>query len=110
MKLPKNNKQATQRFFDAILSLQNHRECTSFFKDLCTPTEMESMVGRLEVATLLYEGGKSYREIHHETGASLVTIGRVARFLMQEDNAGYRNVLDKITKNRPLSDQKSDKE
>jgi TrpR-related protein YerC/YecD len=110
MKLPKDNKHATLRFFDAILSLQNHEECISFFKDLCTPTEMESMIGRLEVATLLYEGGKSYRDIQNETGASLVTIGRVARFLMQEDNAGYRRVLDKMTKNLPLPTQKLDKD
>lgn len=68
------------------------------------------MVGRLEVATLLYEGGKSYRDIHNETGASLVTIGRVARFLMQEDNAGYRTVLDKIAKNQSFCAQKSHKE
>ncbi|MGN6670555.1 MAG: YerC/YecD family TrpR-related protein [Candidatus Nucleicultricaceae bacterium] len=96
MKLLQNRKDALDRFCDALLSLKTREECAAFLKDLCTPSEMEAMIGRLEVARLLYKGGKSYRDIHDETGVSLVTIGRVARFLLQEDHQGYRRVLDRL--------------
>lgn len=96
MKPLKSTKIRHKRFFDALLSLENHEECALFFKDLCTPSEIEAMAGRLEVAFLLYQGGKSYRDIHDETGVSLVTIGRVARFLHQEAYHGYRRVFEKM--------------
>ena len=36
----------------------------------------------------------SYRDIHEATGVSTTTIVRVARFLRQEPNQGYRMAID----------------
>ena len=54
---------------------------------------------RWEVARLLDAGGESYREIAAEAGASPTTVVRVARFLKDMDNDGYRLVLDRLKKN-----------
>lgn len=51
-----------------------------FFKDLCTPAELQALVDRWQVVALLQED-MPYRKIHELTGVSVTTIGRVARFL-----------------------------
>ncbi|AEI88520.1 TrpR like protein, YerC/YecD [Candidatus Midichloria mitochondrii IricVA] len=51
------------------------------------------MKERWLVAQLLHDGKLSYRQIHDETGVSIATITRVARFLFHENNAGYKSVL-----------------
>lgn len=86
------------KLYEAILSLQNIEECRAFFKDLCTPKEIQDMKDRLLVAKLLYQGEFSYREIHSKTKVSLTTITRVARFLTQEPYHGYKLILDKNRK------------
>lgn len=82
--------------YKALLQLKTVEECALFFKDLCTPAEITAMSDRLRVAKLLDEQSLSYRDIHEKTGASLATIGRVARFLTQESYQGYRLVLDRL--------------
>ena len=64
----------------AILALRSVEECRSFFRDLCTPAELQAMADRWAVVELL-ERGLPYREIHRQTGVSVTTIGRVARYL-----------------------------
>ena len=81
--------------FRAVLTLQTVEECRRFFKDITTPAELKALSERWHVARLLAEGELSYREIHDETGVSTTTITRVARFLGQEPNQGYRLVLDR---------------
>lgn len=73
--------------------------------DLCTPTEMLDFAERLKIARLLEEKNLSYRKIHEETGVSITTIGRVARFLTQEPHQGYRLVLKRL-KNRLSKDHR----
>ena len=85
-----------QDLFEAILKLQNKDELVLFFKDLCTPLELESLQERWKIAQLLYSTNLSYRDIHKKTGASLTTIGRVARFLKTEPYHGYKLLLDKL--------------
>lgn len=82
--------------YQSILKLKSIKECESFFRDLCTPQEITAMADRLLVAKLLDQENLSYREIHQKTGVSLATIGRVARFLTQENYQGYRLVLDRL--------------
>lgn len=82
--------------YHAVLRLKSIKECTSFFHDLCTPAEIKAMGERFRVAQMLDDKKLSYREIHQKTGVSLVTIGRVARFLTQEAYQGYRLVLDRL--------------
>lgn len=90
--MSKNNKD----LFSAILSLKSEEELKKFFKDLCTPAELRAMQERWKVCKILASRDLSYRDIYKETGISLTTIGRVARFLNQEDNQGYKLVLDRM--------------
>ena len=71
----------------AILTLRSVEECRDFFRDLCTPAELQAMADRWAVVELL-ERGLPYREIHRQTGVSVTTIGRVARYLAA-GNGGY---------------------
>lgn len=85
-----------QELFEIILKLNTLSEIESFFIDLCTPAELKSFSERWKVCRLLHEGKLSYRQIKDITGASLTTIGRVARFLNNENYGGYRSVLKKL--------------
>ena len=80
----------------AIASIDNAEEARAFLMDLCTPSEVHALAERWYVACLLDEGKLTYREIHDATGVSTTTVVRVARFLRQEANGGYRRVLDRL--------------
>ncbi len=82
--------------YEAILLLESKEEVLNFFKDLCTPQEIGALMERWRVCQLLDAGDLSYRDIHAATGASITTVGRVARFLKDEPYHGYRSVLNKI--------------
>jgi len=86
---------ARKRLFSAILSLNNERECEEFFTDLCTPSELESIIDRWAVVGYLNEG-LPYRKIHELTGVSVTTIGRVARFLTA-GHGGYSTALKRLS-------------
>jgi TrpR-related protein YerC/YecD len=86
------------RLFEAILSLRDIEECRAFFRDLCTPMELQAMKDRWSVVGQLQQG-LSYREIHERTGVSVTTIGRVARYL-QGGNGGYEQALKRLSKAR----------
>jgi TrpR-related protein YerC/YecD len=91
----KEHRNVTQRqealneraLYQAILTLKSADELRAFFRDLCTPAELQAMSDRWSVVAMLGER-LPYRRIHQETGVSVTTIGRVARFL-QEGNGGY---------------------
>jgi TrpR-related protein YerC/YecD len=87
-----------EALYDAFLQLKTRDECKRFMHDLCTPAEILAFAERWRVAKLLDENKLSYREIHTETGVSVTTIGRVARFLTQEPDHGYQLVLHRIKK------------
>jgi TrpR-related protein YerC/YecD len=70
-----------------MLTLKSVDECRAFFRDLCTPAELQSMADRWAVVEWLQKG-LPYREIHRITGVSVTTIGRVARCLA-DGNGGY---------------------
>ena len=81
--------------YDALLSLESRAEIDAFLADLCTPAELRAFAERWAVARLLDQRLQSYREIALEAGASPTTVVRVARFLKDMDNHGYRLVLDR---------------
>lgn len=80
--------------FEAIMSLQDKRECRAFFEDICTPAEVEALVDRWQVARLLNRE-MPYRAVSEKTGVSLATVTRVARFLYN-GSRGYRTILDRM--------------
>ena len=84
---------AEDALFDAVLRLRDVDECRRFFKDLCTPAELQALVDRWQVVELL-EQELPYRKIHDLTGVSVTTIGRVARFLA-DGFGGYRVALER---------------
>ena len=89
------NAKAEAELYEAFVSLRNVEECRRFIYDICTPKEITDIADRWWVARLLDEGKLSYREIHAQTGVSVTTVGRVARFLQQESFQGYRLILDR---------------
>jgi len=81
---------------NALLTPRDAGEMARMLGDLCTPAEIDSLAERWHVARLLDGRLFSYREIHEATGVSTTTIVRVARFLRQESNRGYRNAIDAL--------------
>ena len=90
---------AEDQLFNAVLELANVTECRAFFRDLCTPAELQAMKDRWAVAELLTDG-LTYRQIRDQTGVSVTTVGRVARCLAEEP-AGYSAVLKRMGKLEP---------
>jgi len=81
--------------FAAMITLKSVDECRAFFRDLCTPAELQAMSDRWAVVEWLQKG-LPYREIHRLTGVSVTTIGRVARFLTN-GNGGYQVALKRLS-------------
>ena len=87
----RQKKQHEDALFGAVVSLKTVVECRNFFRDLCTPAELQALVDRWQVVNLL-QRELPYRQIHDMTGVSVTTIGRVARFLT-EGFGGYQAAL-----------------
>jgi TrpR-related protein YerC/YecD len=85
-------KRTEDALFRAVLSLREVHEVRNFFKDLCTPAELQALVDRWQVVELLQQD-LPYRRIHDMTGVSVTTIGRVARFLA-DGFGGYAAALE----------------
>ncbi len=84
---PRQEAAAERALFQAVLTLRSVEECRDFFRDLCTPAELQALSDRWAVVGLL-QRDMPYREIHRQTGVSVTTIGRVARYLAV-GNGGY---------------------
>ncbi len=87
-----DRKRNEDALFRAVLSLEDIQEIRNFFKDLCTPAELQALVDRWQVVELLQQN-LPYRRIHDLTGVSVTTIGRVARFLT-DGFGGYTAALE----------------
>ena len=98
---PRQEALAERALFGAILTLQSVEECRAFFRDLCTPAELQALTDRWTVVGLL-KSGLPYREISKQTGVSLTTIGRVARCLMGGDG-GYQIASERIQHHKQKS-------
>jgi TrpR-related protein YerC/YecD len=85
---------AEKRLCEALLTLKTTEEARRFLVDLCTPAELQAMADRWLVVRMLRKG-HAYREIHDETGVSVTTIGRVARFL-EQGNGGYALAMERL--------------
>lgn len=80
--------------YETILKLKDLEECRRFFEDLCTPTELQAMEQRFDVAVYLQQG-LVYLDILEKTGASSATISRVNRCL-QYGADGYQTILPRL--------------
>src|ERR1700727_1921881 len=84
---PRQEALAERNLCVAGAALRTPEEVRAFFRDLCTPAELQAMADRWAVVDYL-KRGLPYREIHRLTVVSVTTIGRVARFL-GNGNGGY---------------------
>ena len=91
---PRQEAQHERSLFAAVLALSSVDEARAFFRDLCTPAELQAMADRWAVVELL-ERGLPYREVIRLTGVSVTTIGRVARYLTQ-GNGGYTTIASRL--------------
>jgi TrpR-related protein YerC/YecD len=82
----------------AILSLKTPQEAENFLRDLCTPGELKDFAERWAVAQTLATSGLPYRAVATQTGASLTTVTRVARFLKDEPYQGYQLIIKRLAK------------
>lgn len=89
-------KRTEDELFRAIMSSKDIHECRNFFKDLCTPAELQALVDRWQVVRLLQKD-LPYRRIHDLTGVSVTTIGRVARFL-SDGFGGYETAVERTSR------------
>lgn len=79
--------------YETILNLKDLDECRRFFEDLCTPTELQSMEQRFDVAVYLQQG-LVYLDILEKTGASSATISRVRRSMLDNGAGGViQNII-----------------
>jgi|SRR5580700_8942046 TrpR-related protein YerC/YecD len=91
---PRQEARNERNLVGAVLTLRSVEECRAFLRDLCTPAELQAMADRWAVVECLRRG-LPYREIHRQTGVSVTTIGRVARYLAQ-GNGGYALAAERI--------------
>src|SRR6056297_2902299 len=101
------NRAARSSLAEAFLAMQTADECRALLKDLTTPAELEALVDRWRVVRLL-DQGLPYREIHEQTGVSVTTIGRVARFL-EMGHGGYQLAIQRLQEGR-MRDAQNDPE
>ena len=95
---PRREQLAQRALCEAILTLRTTEECRAFFRDLCTPAELQAMADRWAVVQML-QRGLSYREIHRLTDVSVTTIGRVARYLA-DGAGGYALAVERLKLDR----------
>ena len=91
---PRQEILAERKLFAAVAALKTAEECRAFFRDLCTPAELQAMADRWAVVEYVRRG-LPYREIHRLTGVSVTTIGRVARFVAA-GNGGYAIAAERV--------------
>jgi len=82
------------KLYDAIVSIQERKECEEFLRDLLTKTELNEVATRWLVARLLNKG-TTYIEIESITGLSSTTVARVHKWF-KKSKGGYVAMLDKI--------------
>ena len=86
-------KEHSLALYETILKLKDLDECCRFFEDLCTPTELQAMEQRFDVAVYLQQG-LVYLDILEKTGASSATISRVRRSMLENGAGGVvRDIL-----------------
>lgn len=98
---PRQEALAERSLCAAIASLNSVDECRAFLRDLCTPAELQALSDRWAVVGLL-QAGLPYREINKQTGVSVTTIGRVARYLVS-GNGGYSIASQRLNGHKPTA-------
>lgn len=102
--------------YQAFASIKSEREFRAFLADLCTPAEIRELNARWRIAQMLWatnrekinaipDGGNkkrvaksriglSQKDISQQTGVAINTVSRVAKCLFENNDNGYRNILE----------------
>lgn len=96
--MDKLRNESTDLLFESILTLKSVDECYSFFEDICTVKEIQSIAQRVVVARMLTEGSV-YSDIVDATGASTATISRVNRSLNYGSD-GYKIAFKRLAEKK----------
>lgn len=83
-----------KKLFKAMLLLKTENECRNFLRDLCTFSELKTMIERFQVAEKV-NNQETYRNISEGTGASSATVTRVAHWL-HHGMGGYKLILERM--------------
>lgn len=86
--------QETKELFEAVMKIRTADEAHRFFRDLCTPEEIDEMARRWQVAKMLAKE-MSYRKIAREAEVSTSTVARVAQWL-HSGKGGYQLILRRL--------------
>ena len=84
----------TKELFDAVIKLKTSDEAHRFFRDLCTPEEIDEMARRWQMAKMLAKG-VSYRDIADKVEVSTSTVTRVSHWL-NDGMGGYQLILKRL--------------
>lgn len=87
--------------FEAVSAIRSAEEAEQFLRDLCTPAELQAMADRWHVVAPI-KTGQPYRKIYEQTGVSVTTIGRVARFI-SHGHGGYDLVFERVRRKKDVS-------
>jgi len=90
-------KNSENGLYEAMGKLRTTEEARKFLQDLCTPAELQAMADRWRIVPLI-KAGVPYRQIYEETGVSVTTIGRVARFI-EAGTGGYNLIYARVEDN-----------
>jgi uncharacterized protein YerC len=93
MPIKRLDKKRLHKLCLAMAKLESAADIESFLYDIGTPQELAEWADRWHIAQELTTRKKSYRTIAEETGVSVTTVTRVARFLYEEPHGGYRALL-----------------
>lgn len=77
---------------EAIIKIDNVKDCKHFLDDLLTIQELQSLSSRIHAAILLLEG-KTYQEVISETKISSATLARINKCIKY--GKGYNKILKK---------------
>ncbi|MEM9171972.1 MAG: YerC/YecD family TrpR-related protein [Pseudomonadota bacterium] len=94
---PRRQLMARKHLAQAFTALDDVAQTQALLTDLCTPAELQALADRWQVVQLLKKG-LAYRAINAQTGVSVTTVGRVARF-MSDGAGGYDAALTAIERN-----------
>lgn len=83
------------KLYQALLSLKNEKEVTSFLRDLLTLKEIQTITKRFQMAVLLHQG-LSYAKIAKTLKVSTTTVTRTAHWL-KHGKGGYQTVLKRLS-------------
>jgi TrpR-related protein YerC/YecD len=101
----KESEDPEHKLFEAIAAIKTPEEARKFFKDLCTPAEIQAMADRWRVVDSIKKE-KPYRKIYDETGVSVTTVGRVARCIILGEG-GYNLIYERLEKKSHESNSKT---